>query len=47
MVQDFCDLIECRLLQDIRWRARVRLEGGVFLIGKLIAFRVRYHCICN
>jgi len=33
LVLDIVDLIECRALQDMKWRARVKLPGGVFLIG--------------
>nr|XP_019011562.1 RNA-dependent RNA polymerase 1 [Kwoniella pini CBS 10737]OCF50343.1 RNA-dependent RNA polymerase 1 [Kwoniella pini CBS 10737] len=32
-VLDIADIIECRALQDLKWRARVKLPGGVFLIG--------------
>jgi hypothetical protein len=35
MILDLVDLIECRALQDLKWRARVKLPGGVFLIGML------------
>ena len=34
MVADIAEVIECRALQDLKWRARVKLPGGVFLIGK-------------
>lgn len=34
-VQDICRLIECRALQDLKWRARIKLPGGVYLIGQL------------
>ncbi|OCF31540.1 RNA-dependent RNA polymerase 1 [Kwoniella heveanensis BCC8398] len=33
LVLDVAEIIECRALQDLKWRARVRLPGGVFLIG--------------
>ncbi|WVW85521.1 hypothetical protein I302_107559 [Kwoniella bestiolae CBS 10118] len=32
-VLDIASIIECRALQDLKWRARVKLPGGVFLIG--------------
>jgi RNA-dependent RNA polymerase len=34
MVLDTVEIIECRALQDLKWRARVKLPGGVFLIGQ-------------
>ena len=33
LVLDICSIIETRALQDLKWRARVRLPTGVFLIG--------------
>lgn len=36
MVLDMCRLVECRALQDLKWRARVKLPSGVYLIGELI-----------
>ncbi|WWD19157.1 hypothetical protein CI109_103615 [Kwoniella shandongensis] len=33
LILDVAEIIECRALQDLKWRARVRLPGGVFLIG--------------
>ncbi|KAK8854698.1 hypothetical protein IAR55_003437 [Kwoniella newhampshirensis] len=33
LILDVTEIIECRALQDLKWRARVRLPGGVFLIG--------------
>ncbi|WVN86300.1 uncharacterized protein L203_101463 [Cryptococcus depauperatus CBS 7841] len=33
LVLDVAAIIECRALQDLKWRARVRLNGGVYLIG--------------
>ncbi|WVF67576.1 hypothetical protein IAT40_002334 [Kwoniella sp. CBS 6097] len=33
LVLDVAEIIECRALQDLKWRARVKLPGGVFLIG--------------
>ncbi|WVQ95053.1 hypothetical protein IAU59_002145 [Kwoniella sp. CBS 9459] len=33
LVLDIAEIIECRALQDLKWRARVKLPGGVFLIG--------------
>jgi hypothetical protein len=33
MVLDICSIIETRALQDLKWRARVQMPGGVFLIG--------------
>lgn len=27
------DIVECRALQDLKWKARLQLPGGVFLIG--------------
>ncbi|WWC90607.1 uncharacterized protein L201_005543 [Kwoniella dendrophila CBS 6074] len=30
---DIASIIECRALQDLKWRARMKLPGGVFLIG--------------
>ncbi|WWC63397.1 uncharacterized protein I303_105997 [Kwoniella dejecticola CBS 10117] len=32
-VLDIASIVECRALQDLKWRARVKLPGGVFLIG--------------
>jgi len=39
LVLDTVEIIECRALQDLKWRARVKLPGGVFLIGELLASR--------
>ncbi|GFZ50894.1 hypothetical protein JCM24511_08652 [Saitozyma sp. JCM 24511] len=36
MVLDICSIIETRALQDLKWRARVQMPGGVFLIACLI-----------
>ncbi|ORY35716.1 RNA dependent RNA polymerase-domain-containing protein [Naematelia encephala] len=33
LVLDVVEIIECRLLQDLKWRARVKIPAGVFLIG--------------
>ncbi|EIW68226.1 hypothetical protein TREMEDRAFT_74213 [Tremella mesenterica DSM 1558] len=33
MILDICSIVETRALQDLKWRARVRLPTGVFLIG--------------
>ena len=33
LVLDIAEIIECRALQDLKWRARVKLDNGVFLIG--------------
>ena len=33
-ILDIISIIECRTLQDLKWRARVKLQGGVFLIGE-------------
>ncbi|KAK4685416.1 RNA-dependent RNA polymerase, partial [Tremellales sp. Uapishka_1] len=33
LVLDIASIIECRALQDLKWRARLRLPTGVFLIG--------------
>ncbi|WRT68501.1 uncharacterized protein IL334_005477 [Kwoniella shivajii] len=33
LILDVASIIECRALQDLKWRARVKLPGGVFLIG--------------
>ncbi|ORX38450.1 RNA dependent RNA polymerase-domain-containing protein [Kockovaella imperatae] len=33
LILDIISIIECRTLQDLKWRARVRLDGGVYLIG--------------
>ncbi|WVQ80183.1 hypothetical protein IAT38_002288 [Cryptococcus sp. DSM 104549] len=33
LVLDVTSIIECRALQDLKWRARVKLPDGVFLIG--------------
>ena len=33
MVLDICSIIECRAMQDLKWRARVQLPSEVFLIG--------------
>lgn len=35
LVLDIAEIIECRALQDLKWRARVQLPSGVFLIGEL------------
>lgn len=37
LVLDIAELIECRALQDLKWRARVKLEQGVFMIGQFAA----------
>jgi RNA-dependent RNA polymerase len=34
LVLDIAAIIECRALQDLKWKARVKLDGGVFLIGE-------------
>lgn len=36
MILDIVEIIECRALQDLKWRARVKLPTGVFLIGPFI-----------
>lgn len=33
LVLDIAEIIECRALQDLKWRARIKLEQGVFMIG--------------
>ncbi|ODO01343.1 hypothetical protein I350_06162 [Cryptococcus amylolentus CBS 6273] len=33
LILDIAAILECRALQDLKWRARVKLPGGVFLIG--------------
>lgn len=33
MIQDLARLVEARALQDLKWRARVKLDMGVYLIG--------------
>lgn len=33
MVMDLCRLVQARALQDLKWRARVKLDKGVYLIG--------------
>ncbi|WVR09517.1 hypothetical protein IAU60_006585 [Kwoniella sp. DSM 27419] len=33
LILDIAEIIECRALQDLKWRARVKLPDGVFLIG--------------
>jgi hypothetical protein len=35
MILDIAEIIECRALQDLKWRARVKLQSGVYLIGQL------------
>ena len=37
LVLDIVEIIECRALQDLKWRARVKLENGVYLIGQMTA----------
>jgi hypothetical protein len=27
------DLVECRALQDLKWKARLEISHGVFMIG--------------
>ena len=39
-IRDLCDIIECRALQDLKWRARVKLDAGVFLIGTCASLRL-------
>ena len=34
MIQDMVEIVECRALQDLKWKARLQLSNGVFLIGK-------------
>jgi RNA-dependent RNA polymerase len=34
MILDMVDIIECRALQDLKWKARLQISGGVFMIGK-------------
>jgi RNA-dependent RNA polymerase len=33
MILDMVDIIECRALQDLKWKARLQIPSGVFLIG--------------
>lgn len=33
MIQDLVRLVQARALQDLKWRARVKLDKGVYLIG--------------
>ena len=39
MILDIVEFIECRALQDLKRRVRVKLPGGVFLMGKGTAKR--------
>ena len=40
MILDIAEIIECRALQDLKWRARVKLSNGAYLIGELRADRL-------
>lgn len=33
MIQDLVRLVQARALQDLKWRARVKLDKGVYMIG--------------
>lgn len=33
LILDMVDIVECRALQDLKWKARLQLSQGVFLIG--------------
>lgn len=33
MIRDLCRLVQARALQDLKWRARVKIDKGVYLIG--------------
>lgn len=35
LILDICSIIECRALQDLKWKARVKMPNGVFLIGEI------------
>lgn len=35
LILDMVEIVECRALQDLKWKARLQLPDGVFLIGQL------------
>lgn len=39
MILDMVDIIECRALQDLKWKARLQIPSGVFLIGMCLQVR--------
>jgi RNA-dependent RNA polymerase len=41
MILDMVDIIECRALQDLKWKARLQISGGVFMIGKSVHMRLQ------
>jgi hypothetical protein len=42
MILDMVDIIECRALQDLKWKARLQISGGVFMIGKSVHMRLQF-----
>jgi len=33
LILDMIDIVECRALQDLKWKARLEISHGVFMIG--------------
>ena len=33
LILDMVDIVECRALQDLKWKARLEISHGVFMIG--------------
>jgi RNA-dependent RNA polymerase len=36
LILDMIDIVECRALQDLKWKARLEISHGVFMIGMSI-----------
>ena len=43
MILDMVDITECRALQDLKWKARLKIAGGVFMIGGSDIFMLTPH----
>jgi hypothetical protein len=40
LILDMIDIVECRALQDLKWKARLEISHGVFMIGKSLQRRM-------
>jgi RNA-dependent RNA polymerase len=40
MIQNITSLVKCRLLSELKWKAKIEIEEGTFLMGALL-FRTK------